>query len=35
VVQPLACIRVVFLVHILTVVVVQDELHITLDLCAL
>jgi hypothetical protein len=31
VVQPLACIRVVFLVHILMVVVVQDELKITLD----
>jgi hypothetical protein len=31
VVQPLACIRVVFLVHILMVVVVQDELQITLD----
>jgi hypothetical protein len=31
VVQPLACIRVVFLVHILMVVVVQDELQIKLD----
>jgi hypothetical protein len=30
-VQPLACIRVVLLVHILSVVVVQDELQITLD----
>jgi hypothetical protein len=31
VVQPLGCIRVVFLVHILMVVVVQHELQITLD----
>jgi hypothetical protein len=35
VVQPFACTRVVFLVDTLMVVVVQDELKITLDLCAL